>query len=449
MPGVTVVRDGDFIGVTAADVGAAQRAAGAIQAKWDAPQQVSESGLFEHLKASEQKGSEDNDRIVQGSVEQARSVELTSIQQTYTVAYIAHVPLEPRAAVAEWSDGKLTVWTGTQRPFAVRDELTNAFHISQDNVRVIVPDTGSAYGGKHSGEVAVEAARLAKAAGKVVRLVWTREEEFTWAYFRPAGVIEVKSSAKPDGTLVSWEFDNYNSGPAGMGTPYEVPNQRIEFHPSDSPLRQGSYRGLAATANFFARESHMDELAHGLKIDPLDFRLQNLKDERLRAVFQEAAERFGWGKKQPEKNRGFGIAGGIEKNGHVATCAEVAIEHGQVNIVRVVEAFDCGAVINPQGLRNQISGAIVQGLGGALFESIHFENGQIQNAHLSGYRVPRFSDLPQIDVVIVNRKDQPSMGAGETPLIGIAAAVANAIFGATGVRLRSLPLAPRGMPASS
>jgi len=449
MPGVTVVRDGDFIGVTAADVGAAQRAAGAIQAKWDAPQQVSESGLFEHLKASEQKGSEDNDRIVQGSVEQARSVELTSIQQTYTVAYIAHVPLEPRAAVAEWSDGKLTVWTGTQRPFAVRDELTNAFHISQDNVRVIVPDTGSAYGGKHSGEVAVEAARLAKAAGKVVRLVWTREEEFTWAYFRPAGVIEVKSSAKPDGTLVSWEFDNYNSGPAGMGTPYEVPNQRIEFHPSDSPLRQGSYRGLAATANFFARESHMDELAHGLKIDPLDFRLQNMKDERLRAVFQEAAERFGWGKKQPEKNRGFGIAGGIEKNGHVATCAEVAIEHGQVNIVRVVEAFDCGAVINPQGLRNQISGAIVQGLGGALFESIHFENGQIQNAHLSGYRVPRFSDLPQIDVVIVNRKDQPSMGAGETPLIGIAAAVANAIFGATGVRLRSLPLAPRGMPASS
>jgi len=449
MPGVTVVRDGDFIGVTAPDVSAAQRAAGAIQAKWDAPQQVSESGLFEHLKASEQKGSEDNDRIVQGSVEQARSVELTSIQQTYTVAYIAHVPLEPRAAVAEWSDGKLTVWTGTQRPFAVRDELTNAFHISQDNVRVIVPDTGSAYGGKHSGEVAVEAARLAKAAGKVVRLVWTREEEFTWAYFRPAGVIEVKSSAKPDGTLVSWEFDNYNSGPAGMGTPYEVPNQRIEFHPSDSPLRQGSYRGLAATANFFARESHMDELAHGLKIDPLDFRLQNLKDERLRAVFQEAAERFGWGKKQPEKNRGFGIAGGIEKNGHVATCAEVAIEHGQVNIVRVVEAFDCGAVINPQGLRNQISGAIVQGLGGALFESIHFENGQIQNAHLSGYRVPRFSDLPQIDVVIVNRKDQPSMGAGETPLIGIAAAVANAIFGATGVRLRSLPLAPRGMPASS
>jgi isoquinoline 1-oxidoreductase len=175
--------------------------------------------------------------------------------------------------------------------------------------------------------------------------------------------------------------------------------------------------------------------------------LKNLKNDRLRAVFQAAAERFGWSKKRPEKNHGFGISGGIEKNGQVATCAEVAVEHEQVKVVRVVEAFDCGAVINPQGLRNQISGAIVQGLGGALFESIRFENGRIQNPHLSGYRVPRFSDLPQIDVVIVNRKDQPSMGAGETPLIGVPAAVANAIFSATGVRLRSLPLVPRGMPA--
>ena len=449
MSDIKVVRDGDFIGVTAPDVSAAEKAVAAIQAKWDAPQQVSESNLFEHLKTSEQKADRGDDRIVQGSVEQARSQELTTNQQTYTVAYIAHVPLEPRAAVAEWGNGKLTVWTGTQRPFPVREELANAFHISEDNVRVIVPDTGSAYGGKHTGEVAVEAARLAKAAGKPVRLVWTREEEFMWAYFRPAGVIDVRSGAKPDGTLVWWEFDNYNSGPSGMGTPYEVPHQRIEFHPSDSPLRQGSYRGLAATANFFARESHMDELAHELRIDPLDFRLQNLKDDRLRAVFQAAAERFGWGKKKPEKNHGFGIAGGIEKNGHVAACAEVAIEHEQVRVIRVVEAFDCGAVINPQGLRNQISGSIVQGLGGCLFESVHFENGQIQNAHLSGYRVPRFSDLPQIDVVIVNRKDQPPMGAGETPLIAIAPAVANAIFGATGVRLRSLPLVPRGMPSRS
>jgi isoquinoline 1-oxidoreductase len=432
------------------DLTTAERAAAAIPAKWDAPQQVSEKDLFTHLKSTQQTPSEGRDQIVKGSVEQARSGSAKTLQQTYTVAYIAHTPLEPRAAMAEWKDHKLTVWTGTQRPFAVREELASAFHIQEENVRVLMPDTGSAYGGKHSGEAAVECARLAKAAGKPVRLVWTREEEFTWAYFRPAGVIEVKSSANPDGTLLSWEFDNYNSGPAGMGTPYDVPNQRIEFHPADSPLRQGSYRSLAAAANFFARESHMDELAHDLKMDPLEFRLKNLKDERLRGVFQAAAERFGWGKDKPAKNHGFGIAGGIEKNGRVATCAEVSVEKGQVKVVRVVEAFDCGAVVNPQGLRNQISGAIVQGLGGALFEAIHFDNGRILNPHLAGYRVPRFTDLPpQVDVVIVNRKDQPSMGAGETPLVGIAPAVANAIFHATGVRLRSLPLVPKGMPAAS
>jgi isoquinoline 1-oxidoreductase len=442
---VTVVRDGDFVGVTAPDANTAERAAAAIHAQWNAPQQISEKELFQHLKTSAQTDTEGRDHTVTGSVEQARAEASKTLEQTYTVAYIAHVPLEPRAALAEWNDGKVTVWTGTQRPFAVRDELLSAFHLPEGGARVIVPDTGSAYGGKHSGEAAVEAARLAKTAGKPVRLVWTREEEFTWAYFRPAGVIDVKSGAKADGTLVYWEFDNYNSGPAGIGTPYEVANQRIEFHPADSPLRQGSYRSLAAAANHFARESHMDELAHELSLDPLEFRLKNLKNDRLRAVFQAAADRFQWGKEKSSRGRGFGIAGGIEKNGYVATCAEVAIDHGEVKVVRVVEAFDCGAVVNPEELKNQISGAVVQGLGGTLFEAIQFENGRILNPHLRDYRVPRFSDLPQIDVVLVDRKDQPSMGAGETPLIGIAPAVANAIFNATGKRLRSMPLVPGGM----
>jgi isoquinoline 1-oxidoreductase len=282
-----------------------------------------------------------------------------------------------------------------------------------------------------------------------VKLVWTREEEFTWAYFRPAGVIDISSGVNADGTLLFWECDNYNSGPAAIRPPYEIPNQRIEFHPSDAPLRQGSYRSLAACANHFARESHMDELAHELKMDPLEFRLKNLKDDRLRAVFQAAAEKFGWSKKPSTSVRGFGIAGGFEKGGYIATCAEVSVKEGEVQVVRVVQAFDCGAVVNPQGLKNQISGAIVQGLGGALFEAIHFENGRILNPHLAEYRVPRFSDAPQIEVVLVDRKDQPSMGAGETPLTGIAPATANAIFNATGIRLRSLPLVAQGLPLKS
>jgi isoquinoline 1-oxidoreductase len=190
---------------------------------------------------------------------------------------------------------------------------------------VIQPDMGSGYGGKHSGEAAVEAARLAKATGKPVKVLWTRQEEFTWAYFRPAGWIEVRSGARRDGTLVAWEHHNYNSGPAAIQTPYTVANQLIQFHPSDSPLRQGSYRGLAATANHFAREVHMDEMAHALGMEPFEFRLKNLNDARLRAVFEAAAEKFGWGKQRSTAERGFGFAGGTDKGGRIACCAEVEI----------------------------------------------------------------------------------------------------------------------------
>ena len=446
MPGVKLVRDGDFVGVTAPDEYTAERAVASMRAQWDAPQQPSEAELFEYLRKNSK--HEDGAQHVSGSIQRGLAIADKTLSQTYTVSYIAHVPLEPRAALAEWGGGKLTVWTGTQRPFAVRDELAQTLHIPTGQVRVLVPDTGSAYGGKHTGDAAVEAARLAKASGKPVRVVWTRTEELTWAYLRPAGVIEVRSGVRNDGTIVAWEFDNYNSGPAAIGTPYNIPNQRIEFHPSDSPLRQGSYRGLAAPANHFARETHMDELAHAVAMDPLEFRLKNLTDARLRAVFEAAAHKFGWGQQKSSPTRGLGIAGGVEKGGYVATCAEVELDPatGEVNIRRVVEAFECGAVVNPDCLRNQVSGCIVQAIGGALFEAIHFANGRILNPRLAEYRVPRFGDLPQIEVEILNRKDLPSAGAGETPFAGLAPAVGNAIFSATGMRLRSLPLAPNGLP---
>ena len=450
LPAVKIVRDGDFIGIAAPTSAAAGKALDSIKAEWKAPPQPSSQELFQYLRHNPDTEKEASRQIL-GSVAQASASAHKLLSQTYTVAYIAHSPLEPRAAVAEWSGDKLTVWTGTQRPFAVQEELAQAFRIPVANVRVIVPDTGAAYGGKHTGEVAVEASRLAKAAGHPVKLVWTREEEFTWAYFRPAGVIDIKSGASADGKIVSWECDNYNSGPAAISTPYDIPNQRIEFHPAKSPLRQGSYRGLAATANHFARESHMDEIAHALGLDPLEFRMKNLSNPRLRAVLQAAADNFGWGKLKPSAHRGFGIASGIEKGGHIATCAEVEVQHAAdpksqaIHLRRVVEAFECGAVVNPEGLRNQIQGAIVQAIGGALFEEIRFQNGRILNPHFSDYPVPRFKDVPEIEIVILDRKDLPPAGAGETPIVGLAPAVANAVFSATGMRLRSLPMAPMGL----
>ena len=440
MPGVIAVRDGNFVGVAAPDPRRAELALEAIRAEWTPAPQPSNAELFDTWKKEAANGP--------GGLAFADATpDEQTLQRTYTIAYIAHAPLEPRAAVAQWKGDQLTVWTGTQRPFGVRGDLARAFGLEENRVRVIVPDTGSGYGGKHTTEAATEAARLAKAAGQPVKVVWTREEEFTWAYFRPGGVIAVASKVRNNGEITGWEFHNYNSGRSAVRTPYDVPNQRSEFHQTRSPLKQGSYRALASTANVFAREMHMDELARLVKMDPLEFRLKNLKDDRLRAVLEAAAKAFGWGREKAGDGRGFGIAGGTEKGSYVATCAAVATDggNGTIKVERVVVAFECGAIVNPDQLKNQVEGSIVMGLGGALFEAIDFEHGAIKNPRFSKYRVPRFGDAPPIEVVLIDRKDLPSAGAGETPIVGIAPALGNAIFEATGRRLNSLPMAPNGV----
>ena len=447
LTGVTVVRDGDFVAVAAPSAHEAQNALEAIHTQWKEVPQVSSKEIFSYLKKNAEPTSNERFRRQKGSVEQGLAAAAHRLDGTYNVAYIAHAPLEPRAAAAQWADGKLTVWTGTQRPFANRDELASVFHIPESSVRVIVPDTGAAYGGKHTSDAAIEAARLARAAGKPVKVVWTREEEFTWAYFRPAGVIEVKSGMASDGKLTAWDFHNYHSGASGIETPYDVANQRTEYHQVPLVLRSGSYRGLAATANHFARETHMDGLAHVAQIDPLEFRLKNLSDARMRAVLEAAAKSFGWPGKKTRDGQGFGIACGAEKGSYVATCAEVLVDRGSgsVRVTRVVVAFECGAIVNPDGLRNQTVGAIIQGLGGALFEAVEFEGGRIKNAHFATYRLPRFRDIPAIEAVLLDRKDIPSAGAGETPIMALAPAVGGALYDATGIRLNNLPLVPEGL----
>ena len=442
--GVTVVRDGDFLAVAAPSTPLAEKAAASIHAEWKTVPQPSGKEIFEYLKKNAIADEERNSRHETGNLEKALASSERRLSSTFNIAYIAHAPLEPRAALARWDGDQLTVWTGTQRPFGVRSELATAFHLPEEKVRVFMPDTGSGYGGKHTGDAALEAARLARAAKRPVKVVWTRQEEFTWAYFRPAGVIDVRSAVDAEGKLTAWEFHNYNSGAAGIRTYYEVPNQRIEFHPVDSPLRQGSYRALAATANHFAREVHMDEMATALKMDPLEFRLKNLKDERLRAVFEQGGKQFGWDKPRPA-NHGFGVGGGYEKLGYMATFVEAFLkpETGEIGIERVLTAFDCGAIVNPDGLRNQLIGANIMGLGGAIFEAIEFENGKILNNMFSRYRVPRFRDVPQMDAFLIDRKDQPSVGAGEAPILGIAPALGNAIYALTHIPPHSLPMGPQ------
>jgi isoquinoline 1-oxidoreductase len=459
MDGVTAVRDGDFVGFAAPTSARAREALEAVlpTARWEETPQPASDDLYEHLVARAGSGGDGGRRGgggggrrggggERGSVETALAGAAKALRERYHVAYIQHAPLEPRAAAAEWKDGALSVWTGTQNPDRVRGQLGEAFRVPSDKVRVVVPDTGGGFGGKHTGEVAIEAARLAREAGKPVSLTWTREEEFTWAYFRPAGVIEVAGGLDAGGRLIAWEQTSYNSGGSAVETPYAVPNARARSRSSDSPLRQGSYRALASTANVFARESFMDELAAAAGVEPLAFRLRELEDARLRAVLESAAERFAWERRRKalegRKDRGVGLACGTEKGSYTAACVEieVAADSGRFRVVEVCQAFECGAIHNPDNVRAQVEGSIIQGLGAALREEIRFRDGKILNPSFSSYRVPRFRDVPRIEVVLLDRRDLPSAGAGETPIIAVAPAIGNALFAAAGARLRSLPL---------
>ena len=450
---VTVVREGDLIGVAAPDLFSARAALKTVRAEWETTPQPSEREIVEFLRHHPAEGEDFWDVIHHeaGDVEAALAAAPVTLHETYTTAYIAHVPMETHAALAAWEGRRLTVWLGSQTPFRVRDALADALGMSPSNVRVVVPPTGSGFGGKHSGDLAVGAARLAKAAGKPVRITYSREEEFTRAYFRPMAVVEVRSGAEKDGTLTAWQFHDLNAGSAAARTPYRVPNQKVGNQPVDSPLPQGSYRALAATANNFARESHMDELANRVGADPVEFRLRQLADDRLAAVLRAVADRAGWkaraGPAAQRRTRGTGrgIAVGLEKEGRVATFAEVRVhEDRRLEVVRIVTGFECGAIVHPSNLKSQVEGGTVMALGGALFEAVHFDGGRILNPRLSEYRVPRFRDVPPIEVVLLDRRDLPSQGGGETPLIAVAPAIANAILDATGTRLRSLPLVPDG-----
>ncbi|HRT49634.1 MAG TPA: molybdopterin-dependent oxidoreductase [Anaerohalosphaeraceae bacterium] len=445
MKDVVVLREGQFVGCAAPNSFTAAAAVDAVAktAKWKTISHVSDKDLFAHLKKNAQTGSRSRPQT-RGSVNKAIAAARNVLTASYEVAYVQHAPLEPRAAVAEWQNGKLTVWAGVDWPQRAQRDLAGAFGMPTERVRVIVPDMGGGFGGKHTCEAAMEAARLAKAAGRPVAVHWTREEEFTWAYCRPAALIECRGALDAAGTLTGWDFTSINPGGAGIDTPYNVPNSRILSAGSDSPLRQGSYRCLAATANNFAREAFMDELAAAAEADPLDFRLRHLGNDRIRAVLQLAAEKFDWVKtrKDRQPDHGVGLACGTEKNSVVAACVRIRVNRadGTLKILHICEAFECGPIQNPAGLLSQVQGCIMMGLGPALRERLRFADGKILNPRFSDYEVPRFADVPPIDIHLVNKTEMPSAGGGETPIIAIAPAIANAIFDAVGFRIRQMPM---------
>ncbi|MBL8175700.1 MAG: xanthine dehydrogenase family protein molybdopterin-binding subunit [Bryobacterales bacterium] len=440
LPGVRIVRDGTLAGVVAAGESTAAAALALLKPQWKESPLPDPSTLYDHFRKTAeapvfQKGSRYPALLEAGAVADAMRTAARRHQTTYTAQYIAHAALECRSAIAVWEGRKLTVHCGTQAPQVVRRELAGAFRIPLADVRLIVSTIGAGFGSKHRGECELEAAALARAAGKPVRLAWSREDEFLAGYFRPAALVDVNTAVDANHRITAWDFHNYNSGAAGIAIPYTIPNYYCGFHKSASPLRQGSYRSLAAVANTFARESHLDELAHLASADPLQYRLRHIEDPRLRHVLEEGARLFPW----PSRSKGAGLACTIEKDARLALFAQM---ESPAKVARLLLVFDCGAVLNPDNLRNQLTGALIQGIGGALFEAIRYDTRQVLTHRLSRYRLPRFADLPAIDVHLIDRRDVPPAGAGEAGITLVAPALANAIFSLTAERRRALPLSP-------
>jgi len=433
----TAFRDGNFLGVYAPGERTAAITASGIRAEWKAKNLGNPLDVFESFKKNSTPPVA-NFKVrypplfEKGSIAEGLRTAATKHEASYQLPYISHVPMEPRSAIAIWDDNGLTVHCGSQVPFGVRKQLAGAFGLKEQKVRVIVPATGGGFGSKHGPEVALEAARLAKAAGKPVRVAWTREEEFQAGYYRPAALIEVRSGLDSAGRICAWDFHNYNSGPSSLAVPYAIPNHWCGFHRSPSPLRQGPYRSLAAVANTFAREMHVSELAALAKQDSVEFRLRNIENARLKEAIERAATAFGWGKRKGV----FGMACNIEKDAYMALFTEM--EKGRVR--RMVMAFDCGAVLNPEGLRNQIEGALIMGMGGALYEELHWDNRGVKNRSLRDYRVPRFADIPEIEVILIDRREITAAGAGESPITVAAPAIGAALHAATGKWFRALPM---------
>jgi isoquinoline 1-oxidoreductase len=447
MPGVVaVVHEGSLAAVLADSDEHAEMGLRVLRAEWEEQAELHLSqwdlpgALLEHPR----------DPVViqdEGDVSRGLAAAPNTLEATYYVPYVSTVPMEPRAAVAEWDGDQLTVWAGTQRPFGIRSELAAELGIDESHIRVIAPEIGGGFGAKSLYRPAFEAAKLARIAGRPVRVAYTRAEEMEWATFRPAALITIRSGFDDSGKLLAWDFhaihtttDRPMIGQRGADSPYGAPDTLSVVSAGPAPLRPGSYRSLGGAVNHFARESHLDEIASAIGMDPVELRLKNLEDRRYRRVLEAAANQFGWQSAPPGSGRGVGTALGWDVGSYSAECVQVRVRGKEVVVERVSASIDCGLIFNPEGVRNQMEGSIVMGLGTALYEGAEFEGGRLLNGSFARYRVPRIHDVPQIEVIMVGDDDEPPTGAGEPGIVPIAPAIANAVFDATRKRIRELPL---------
>jgi nicotinate dehydrogenase subunit B len=447
---VQVVRDGDLIAVLHPTPDGAEKALAKIKAQFDVPdEKLDNQNIFEHLVNVAPEGNIVDQK---GDLEKGRSLASVTFEETYLNKYVAHAPLEPHTALAKVEGDKATLWVSTQRPFGDKDEVAQALGIPAENVRVITPFVGGGFGGKTRNQQAVEAARLAKLAGRPVQVAWTRKEEFFYDTFQPAAVIKIKSGIDNQGKVVFWDYMIFHAGERTSQVFYDIPHHRVFMRggwgrgASDvHPFRVGAWRGPGSNTNTYARESHIDIMAAKAGINPLEFRLRNLEgNPRMKRVLKAAAERFKRKFEKAPSGRGFGISCVDYLNTYVATMAEVEVDKktGKIQVTRVVCAQDMGEVINPEGARIQIDSCVTMGLGYTLSEEIHFKGGQVLDTNFDTYELPRFSWVPKIEGVLVRNPDLPPQGCGEPAITNMGSVVANAVYDAIGIRMFELPMNP-------
>ncbi|MGC1389740.1 MAG: molybdopterin cofactor-binding domain-containing protein [Bacteroidales bacterium] len=446
--GTKVVRDGELIAVINENRDKADEAIVKIKAEYSFDEKpVNDKTIFDYMLKAD---STVNILRSGGDIEAGRLASDKVFESEFHDPYLAHMAIETHTALARLEGDKMTVWASTQSPFGLRDAITRDLGFPSEKVQVIAPFIGGGFGGKGAYQQGVEAAKLAKLTGRPVMLVWTRDEEFFYDTFHPAGVVKIKSGIDKSGLIKFWDYNLYYSGARGSDTLYNVPNFKAIHYDqkreasSVHPFGTGAWRAPNNNTNTFAREVQIDIMASAAGIDPLEFRLRNLKDENLIACLKSVADKFGYVAGKTPSGRGIGIALGSDAGSWVAHMAEIKVDKttGKVQVLRIACAQDMGLCVNPEGATIQMEGCIMMGLGYTLAEEVLFEGGNILNRSFDSYTIPRFSWLPKIDTVILERKDKPPQGGGEPAIIGIGAVVANAIFDATGARLYRMPMTP-------
>lgn len=452
MDGIQIRKEGEFVVLLHENPETVERAMYSVKTEWEKPASKADNeSIFDHILKT---AIDSKVRYQGGDLDAGKKDSDFIFGHEYLDGYKAHASIETHAATAIYEDGKITMWASSQTPFGTRQEVADLLGISKEDVHLKQIFLGGGFGGKIYNQQAVEAARIAKMTeGTPVQLMWNRKEEFMYDRFRPAAVIKVNSGVTKTGAIKYWDFNIYCAGDRGTELFYNVPNHRTtNFNGKEvHPFGTGAWRAPGNNTNTFARESQIDIMAYSIGMDPLEFRIKNMNNQRALNSLRAAAEKFGWSKEKPAKGTGRGIAVGTDAGTLVTIIVEVDVNAhtGDVKVKRAVVGQDMGQVVNPQGSVIQAEGCVNMGLGYALKEDVEFDWGEVKTTNFSNYHIPLFSDIPEvIETAFVDAMDQPPQGGGEPAIICVGAAVANAVFEACGARVFRLPVTPERILAA-